>query len=106
MNELAELIQQKKEIEQKIRELKNGTSVVGQVKIDVQHYPTNKPSRYFLAVYYKPLDSENSKWQTIYSSNDRMDVIKVIPRVINNLQELYELNKEVVESEEVQTDSI
>lgn len=93
MNELAELIQQKKEIEQKIKELKNGTSVVGQAKIDVQHYPTEKPDRHFLAVYYKPLDSGRQKWQTIYSANDRQAVINVIPQIIGNLQELYDRNK-------------
>ena len=93
MNELMELIEQKKEIERRIKELKDNAQIVGQAKIDVQHYPTGKPDRHFLAVYYKPLDSGRQKWQTIYSANDRKAVINVIPQIIGNLQELYDRNK-------------
>ena len=91
-NELDDLIQQKREIERKIKELRNCASIVGQAKIDVEHYPTTKPDRHFLAVYYKPLDSERSKWQTIFSANDRESVINKIPEIIENLQELYNRN--------------
>lgn len=57
MNELDLLIQQKRELERKIKELKNCAQVVGQVKIDVERYSTSLPDRYFLAVFYKPLQN-------------------------------------------------
>lgn len=93
MSELDELLRQKREIERKIKELKNCASIIGQVKIDVEHYPTQKPDRHFLAVYYKPLDNGRQKWQTIFSANDRVSVINKIPEIIENLQELYDRNK-------------
>lgn len=98
MNELDILIQQKKELEWKIKALRNQSDVVGQVKIDVQHYPTDKPDRFFLAVFYKPIPFRGyegrSKWQTIFSANDRQSVIDAIPAIVENLQELYDRNKE------------
>lgn len=97
MNELDSLIQQKKELEQRIKALKNQAVAVGQTKIDVEHYPTGKPERYFLAVFYKPLpykgEERRGKWQTIFSANDRKSVTDAIPAIVANLQELYERNK-------------
>ena len=98
MNELDILIQQKKELERKIKALRNQSDVVGQVKIDVEHYPTDKPDRFFLAVFYKPIPymgyEGRSKWQTIFSANDRQSVIDAIPAIVENLQEMYDRNKE------------
>lgn len=94
MNEIDLLIQQKRELEKRIKELKNCASVVGQTKIDVERYSTSLPDRYFLAVFYKPLQSRKPKWQTIFSSNSRKEVVDVIPSIISNLQELYDRNKE------------
>ena len=89
MNELEKLIKQKKEIEEKIRILKNQSTICGMAKVDVEHYPTLKPDRHFLAVHYKPLDDGRAKWQTIFSANSRQEVIDAIPGIISNLQSLY-----------------
>lgn len=89
MSELESLIQQKRELEAKIRALKNQSQQYGMAKIDVEHYPTSKPDRHFLAVHYKPLGDGRAKWQTIYSANSRQEVIDAIPGIINNLQSLY-----------------
>lgn len=97
MDSLESLMKQKREIEEKIRMLKNQSSVVGIAKIDVEHYPTLKPDRHFLAVYYEPLGDGRKKWQTIFSANDRQSVIEAIPTIANNLQRLYENLKEKVE---------
>jgi hypothetical protein len=98
MNELDNLIQQKKELERKIKALKNQSDTVGQVKIDVERYPTDKPDRFFLAVFYKPIPyrgyEPRNKWQTIFSANDRRSVINAIPAIVENLKELYNRNKE------------
>lgn len=90
MNELEQLKAQKREIEAKIRALKNQSAQFGLAKIDVEHYPTLKPDRHFLAVYYEPLGDGRKKWQTIFSANDRQSVIEAIPTIANNLQCLYE----------------
>ena len=94
MNELEELIRQKKELEKRIKELKNQACIVGRVKIDVEHYPTRKPDRHYLAVFYRPLDNGREKWQTIFSANNKQSVVDAIPSIVNDLQELYNRNKE------------
>ena len=88
-NELADLIMQKKAIEAKIKALKNNASIYGAAKVDVEHYPTQRPDRHFLAIYYKPLNGGRPKWQTIFSSEDRERVIAAIPYIAENLEQLY-----------------
>ena len=92
MNELEELIRQKKELEKRIKELKNQASVVGKTKIDVAHYTS--VDRHYLAVFYEPLNHGRKKWSTIFSSNNKQSVIDAIPSIIEDLQELYNRNKE------------
>ena len=89
MDELGKLMQQKKEIEDKIRMLKNQTKVCGMAKIDIERYATAKPDRHFLAIYYRPLDNGRAKWQTVFSANDRASVVAAIPEIVSNLQTLY-----------------
>lgn len=94
MDELEKLIKQKKEIEEKIRILKNKAAICGMAKVDVEHYATSKPDRHFLAIHYRPLDNGRAKWQTIFSANDRKSVIEAIPGIINDLKGLYDTVKE------------
>lgn len=89
MDELELLIQQKKEIERKIRILKNQSVECGLAKIDMEHYPTQKPDRHYLAVHYKPLDDGRERWQTVFSANNRQSVIDAIPSIVESLQNLY-----------------
>lgn len=89
MNELEELLKQKKEIEEKIKALKNQGCINGVAKIDIEHYPTEKPDRHFLAIRYKTY-SGNESWRSIYSACDRESVIKAIPGIIYDLHGLYE----------------
>lgn len=95
MNELDQLKAQKREIEAKIRALQNQSVQFGLAKVDVEHYPTMRPDRHFLAVHYKPLGDGRQKWQTIYSATDRQSVIDAIPTIANNLLRLYENLKEI-----------
>ena len=89
MNELEKLIEQKKEIERKIKALKNQSIECGFVKIDVEHYPTAKPDRHYLAIKYQPIDGGRAKFQTLFSAFDKQSVIDEIPKIIGNLQILY-----------------
>lgn len=90
MNELEKLKEQKREIEAKIRALMNQTEQYGIAKVDVEHYPTAKPDRHYLAIHYKPLDNGRQKWQTIFSATDRQSVVDAIPGIAENLKQLYE----------------
>lgn len=89
MSELELLIQQKRELEAKIKALKNQSQQYGMAKVDVEHYPTLKPDRHFLAIHYQPLGDGRAKWQTIFSANSRQEVVDAIPGIISNLQSLY-----------------
>lgn len=50
MKELQRLMKQKKEIEERIRMLKNIMTVYGCAKLDIEHYPTTRPDEYYIAV--------------------------------------------------------
>ena len=89
-SEIETLVMQKREIEARIRMLRNQTTIVENMKVDVEHYPTSKPDRHFLAIYYRPLGDGRPKWQTVFSANSRGEVIEAIPNIIENLQHLYE----------------
>ena len=90
MTELEKLKEQKREIETKIKALQNQTEQYGIAKIDLEHYPTSKPDRHYLAIHYKPLGDGRPKWQTIFSALDRQGVIDAIPGIVENLKQLYE----------------
>lgn len=95
--ELQNLIEQKKEIEQKIKELKNDITKSGRTIIGVEHYPTNKPDRWYLAVQCKttvrtPAMTFVSKTisRTIFNADTKEEVVKEIPAIIEELQDLYQ----------------
>ena len=90
MDDLERLIAEKKAIEEKIRMLRNQKKTCGRFKIDVEHYPTGKADRHYLACYYKPLDNGRPKYMTMYSAHSKQEVIDAIPGMIDNLQKLYD----------------
>ena len=96
MTKLEELIAQKREIEQKIREERNMEIVVGRVKVGMEHYPTDKPDRYYVAIESgynggNRLDCMGRRaWRSIISGLSRKDVIAGIPEIVRDLQKLYE----------------
>ena len=89
MNELAELLQQKKQLEETIRKMRHNAMIRGGAKIDAQYYTDGKRTRYYLAIFYRPIIGR-PKWQTVFSSNDRQRVIDVIPGIIEDLKILYD----------------
>lgn len=89
MTEIERLKAERKRIDERIKEL-SGVPVYKRCKIDVEHYPTQKPSRFYVAVKYFPIDGR-AKYQTIFSSNDRSKVVEAIPSIIEELQGLYKL---------------
>ena len=93
MDELEELIEQKRQIEDRIRILK-GYPMFKRFKVGVETYPTGKAKRYFLAIKYFPLDDGRPKYQTLFSSHTRQGIIEEIPSILEELQGLYDLTKD------------
>ena len=93
--ELDNLIQQKRAINSRIKMLKSNAVVFGSTKVDTQVYPTNLPDRHYLAVrvnQYNPKGFEGfnrPRYVTIFSHQDKEEVINIIPQIINDLQGLY-----------------
>ena len=98
MTELERLKAERKALDERIKAL-SGVPIYKRCKIDVEHYPTEKPSRYFLAVKYFPIEGR-AKYQTIFSAKDRESVVRAIPEIIEELQGLYDLTKEALTSDE------
>ena len=84
-------MQQKREIESRIRELKNKSVICGCAKLDVEHYPTNLPDRHYIAIQSNEsyLGGFRPRWRTVANGNTSEEVIELIPTIINDLQALY-----------------
>lgn len=95
MSELEQLIQQKKEIQKKINEIKrHGVRNIGMVKIDRKKYTTHSPlwTVSILCDGTSPWEEFRKKsWRTILIKETRDDVIKEIPQIIEDLQNLYNM---------------
>lgn len=96
MTELEKLIKQKREIEQKIREAKHREVIIGKAKVGIEHYPTDKPDRYYVAIEagYRSGNRFDAMgrtaWRSIISGESRETVIAGIPEIISDLQKLYD----------------
>lgn len=94
MSELDLLMQQKKEIEQRIRELKNKAAQYGKAVCDVERYPTDLPDRWYIALevdYCNNWGTRRSpRKRSIINGLSRQEVINQIPDVIRDLQGLYD----------------
>lgn len=95
MAELYELLQQRKEIDEQIRQLKSQAVVCGYAKADVEQYPTDKPDRHYIAIKscFNYHGREDARWKTIINGASRSDLVEKIPPIIKSLQELYETLK-------------
>lgn len=100
MNELEKLKQQKREIEQRIKELTYGKFVrCKDAKIDRIDYPGSNhlPDwRVMVWTYNKDYEGKERKnpWRSICVSSDRQDAIDHIQPIIDSLTELLEKLKE------------
>ena len=100
MNELEKLKQQKREIEQRIKELTYGKFVrYKDAKIDRIDYPGSNhlPDwRVMVWTYNKDYEGKERKnpWRSICVSSDRQDAIDHIQPIIDSLTELLEKLKE------------
>lgn len=101
MNEkrIRELLRQRDELTRQIFDLKNPVVRVGCAKYDLQVFPTNLPDRHYIAVKVDSFDAltepnRSSRFVTISQSQDKRKAIEAIPKIVADLQGLYErLNK-------------
>lgn len=90
MKELQRLMKQKKEIEERIRMLKNSMTVYGCVKLDIDHYPTTRPDEYYIAVKVPGvMPDDQTRYRSIIRGHSKEECIEKLPQVIKDLQGLY-----------------
>lgn len=91
MTELEELIQQKKEIESRIKELKNKHLQYGRVKISAEIVSMDS---YYLAIKCATSNGVKSSYHKMFCAYGKKNVVDEIPKIINDLENLYKLAKE------------
>lgn len=90
MKELQRLMKQKREIEERIRMLKNSMTVYGCVKLDIDHYPTTRPDEYYIAVKVPGvMPDDQTRYRSIIRGHSKEECIEKLPQVIKDLQGLY-----------------
>ena len=95
MAEREEIERRKREIAQKIREAKHQETVVGKVKIGIERYPTDLPDRYYVAIAagYRHGERDSmgrSAWRAVLNGASKEEVLKGIPGLVRDLQQLYD----------------
>lgn len=96
MSEIEKLIAEKKEIEKKIKELKDGRIKKGGAIFVRESFPTDRPDDYkiMVEVIYdraKEWEFVNKRRNTaVIVANTREDAIKHIPKIIKDLEGLKE----------------
>jgi hypothetical protein len=91
MNE-AQLLEQKKAIEARIRELRDCGLTVGKCRIGREHYTTGKPDRWYLGIEVQTINREDRQsvsFRSIVNGLNRDDIVDAIPGIIRDLGELY-----------------
>ena len=99
-HELEELMKEKRRIEAQIKVIKSGMPVTyGCARLSKVHYPTKRPDEYGIYVRRNLTDVDYSResWNDIIKSTKKDDAIKAIPKVIEDLQGLYDKLMEEIE---------
>ena len=96
-NELEKLIREKQELERRIAMLIEGKIIMDTVKLDTIKHNAGNSGRWAVSYKYKHISEwgwnrepkESTKWVPMFSCENREEAIKMIPKVIEELQELY-----------------
>ena len=90
MSELQDLINQKKQIEFRIKVLRQGARYFGCAKLDMDHYPTNRPDEWYISIKVPGvMPDDQSRYRSIIRGHSKKECIDKIPEIINDLQGLY-----------------
>ena len=95
MDELQELMKQKREIEERIMQIKHPNVIYGCAKIDIDHYPTLRPDEWYVSVKVPGVMPEDqTRYRSIIRGHSKEECIEKSPQIINDLQGLYDKLKE------------
>ena len=89
MTELEQLIEQRRELDRRIREIREQNITCGSVKLYRRHYTGCHPDDWCLAVK-TDIHSEFRPvvWRTISADTDREKVVRQLPGIIRDMNEL------------------
>ena len=93
MSEIDELRKQKKEIEDKIKQLKNKEEKYGNVKLSLETYPGYIKNKWVVSV--KVCETSNNGqyreyWRAIIKALSKDEAVKQIPDIIKDLEKLHD----------------
>ncbi len=88
MSELEELIEQRKEIDRKIRELKHTAKIFGRVKLELQRFPRGEEWTVFIRKKAQHLSEDRNV--SVIQLNDKAEVLQELNNLIDDLTELKE----------------
>ena len=89
MSELEDLIKQRKELDFKIKELKERGSKYDRAKFFLYHFASQRPDEWRVAVLCQEIQTSGSeRWKTIISSPDKDAVLAAIDAVVTSLNGL------------------
>ena len=93
MSELEKLMKQKKEIEDKIKALKNTEKTCGKIRISKKRFASGRPDEWALHIY-RQVDSgidRRLQWMPVIVSQSKVKVVSMIPGLIEDLQKMYDM---------------
>ena len=89
---LEELKAKRKALDDQIKALQSNETTFGRVKIDKEHFPTERPDEWGL---YIRCDMGNTilkdRWKCVIKNTDKADVIGKIPGLVEDLQRLFNM---------------
>ena len=94
-DELEMLINQRREIDEKIKMLKTRSISEGACRIGVEHYATEKPDRWYLGMNTRYINYDHgfrqqNRFRCVINAGTKDDVVNAIPDLIRDLRTLYE----------------
>ena len=98
MSELERLIKEKEELERKIMMLTEGKIIMDSVKLDMIKHNAAQEGRWAVSYKYRYIAEYGSqrkpklseKWVPMFYCENRETAIKMIPKAIHDLKDLYE----------------
>ena len=102
-NEIQKLIEERRRIDEKIRELRKRSVQTDNAKLYFEHYPTIRQDEWCVSVKVHKLDgadaSTKDTWRSIIRGYDKESVINEIIPIITTLTNLYQKCTEELISE-------
>lgn len=93
-------MEQRRKIDERIRQIKNSIVIYGCTKIDIDHYPTSRPDEWYVSVKVPGvMPEDHTRYRSIIRGHSKEECIEKIPQVIKDLQGLYKQITEDIKDE-------